>query len=95
MASERTEVAVDPASLREYEGSYELGPGFILKFWVEGDQLMTQATNQSAFPMFAKGPDQFFLKVVDAKLVFDRDTAGEVTSVTLHQNGAVMEGSKQ
>ncbi|MAW91669.1 MAG: serine hydrolase [Altererythrobacter sp.] len=95
LASERTEVAVDPASLREYEGSYELGPGFILKFWVEGDQLMTQATNQSAFPMFAKGPDQFFLKVVDAKLVFDRDTAGEVTSVTLHQNGAVMEGSKQ
>ena len=95
LASERTEITVDPETLAEYEGSYELAPGFILKFWVDGEQLMTQATNQPAFPVFAQKADHFFLKVVDAKLVFNRDTAGEVTSVTLHQNGAVMTGAKQ
>ena len=87
LASERTEITVDPDSLREYEGTYALSPSFVLKFWVEGDQLMTQASNQSAFPVFAQGSDEFFLKVVDAKLFFVRDATGEIISVTLQQDG--------
>ena len=95
LPSERVAIAVDPDDLTEYEGSYALTPDFIVKFWVEDGQLMTQATGQPAFPVFAKGEDEFFLKVVDARLVFNRDSAGKIASVTLHQNGNMIEGAKQ
>ena len=95
LASERTEVAVETSKLAEYEGSYELTPGFVLKFWVEDGQLMTQATNQPAFPVFAQEEDKVFLKVVDAKLTFNRDDDGKVASVTLDQGGQSVTGARQ
>lgn len=95
LASERVETPVDASRLTEYEGSYALAPDFILKFWIEDGQLMTQATGQPVFPVFAKGEDEFFLKVVDARLVFNRNVSGNVASVTLHQNGNVIEGARQ
>jgi serine-type D-Ala-D-Ala carboxypeptidase/endopeptidase len=38
-------------------------------------------------PVYASGKDQFFYKVVDAQIRFNRDAAGHITSLTLHQNG--------
>lgn len=95
LASEREEVAVAASDLAEYEGTYRIAPTFALKFWADGDQFMTQATGQNAFPVFAQGKDEFFLKVVDAKLTFNRDDDGEIVSVTLHQNGNKSTGIKE
>ena len=95
LASERVAISTDGIDLAQYEGDYEVSPQFVLKFFVEDDQLMTQATGQSAFPVFAKGPDDFFLKVVDARLVFNRGVDGSITSVTLFQNGREIEAKRQ
>ncbi len=54
---------------------------------VEGGQLMTQATGQPKFPVFAESETKFFLKVVDAQLEFVKNDKGEVTHVILHQGG--------
>ncbi|NIJ19936.1 CubicO group peptidase (beta-lactamase class C family) [Sphingomonas naasensis] len=87
LPGERQAVAVPPEKLREYEGVYELAPTFAITMRVEGDKLMTQATGQDAFELFAEKPDRFFLKVVDAQVDFTRDAAGKVTGLVLHQNG--------
>jgi hypothetical protein len=54
--------------------------------------LMSQATNQPKVPLFAASESKFFLKVVDAQIVFSRNEKGEVTSLTLHQNGREING---
>ncbi|MEX0342878.1 MAG: serine hydrolase [Erythrobacter sp.] len=87
LADERATVDLTPEQLAEYAGSYAISDTFKLSFRVEDGALVTQATGQDPFPVFAEGPDRFFLKVVDAQLVFNRDDAGDIDSVTLTQGG--------
>ena len=96
LASERREVQVSPAILADYAGTYELNPNFSIVMTVENGQLMTQATHQPKFPMFAESDTKFFLKVVDAEVEFFRDpTTHAVTHLTLYQNGAAIEGKRK
>jgi len=76
LPSERKEISVAPKILAEYAGTYELAPDFKVVMTVEGDQLMTQATGQPKFPMFAEAETKFFLKVVDAQVEFFRNDKG-------------------
>ncbi len=77
------DVKVSDAILETYLGKYELQPGFILTVTKEGNQLKAQATGQPVFDVFPKSENEFYLKVVDAQLVFNKNDAGEVESVTL------------
>jgi CubicO group peptidase (beta-lactamase class C family) len=83
----RKVVTVPVEKLKEYVGTYALNPNFELAVTLEGEQLMTQATRQPKFPVFAESETKFFLKVVDAQIEFVRDAKGEVTSLILHQGG--------
>ena len=49
---------------------------------------------QPFFPVFAKGDDKFFYKVVDAELHFERDDEGKVNALVLHQGGIVQRAEK-
>jgi hypothetical protein len=62
---------------------------------VENGQLMTQATGQPKFPMFAESETKFFLKVVDAQVDFLKDDKGNVTGLTLHQAGREMNAPRK
>ncbi|WP_117881042.1 serine hydrolase [Aureibaculum luteum] len=88
------EVKVSNAILDTYIGKYELQPGFILTVTREGNQLKTQATGQSIIDVFPKSENEFYLKVVDAQLVFNKNDVGNIGSVTLFQGGREMEGKK-
>ena len=79
LSSERKEITVSPAILEKYVGTYELMPNFDIVMTLEDGQLMTQATGQSKFPMFAESETKFFLKVVDAEVEFFKNDKGEVT----------------
>lgn len=85
--STRTEIQLDPEVLQHYVGTYEVTPAFALTFTLENGQLMTQATGQPKFPVFAERKDFFFLKVVDAQVEFFRNAAGEVERLVLYQGG--------
>ncbi len=87
LAQERTEIDTSGINLAEYTGTYTVTENFKIAFREEDGQLVTQATGQDAFPVFASGPDRFFLKVVDAQLAFNRNSDGRIVSVTLTQNG--------
>lgn len=88
------EIIVDTKTLESYVGRYELAPGFMLTVSREGNQLKTQATGQSEFPVFPKSQNVFYLKVVEAQLTFNRNAAGMVESVTLHQGGRDIVGKR-
>jgi CubicO group peptidase (beta-lactamase class C family) len=87
LPSERKEITVSPKILEDYVGTYELSPTFSMVITLEDGQLMTQATRQPKFPLFAESDTKFFLKVVDAQVEFFRDEKGAVAHMVLHQNG--------
>jgi len=88
-------VKVDPAVLAKYVGTYALSDSFSITCTLEGDQLMTQATNQGKFPMFPESETKFFLKVVDAETAFFTNDKGDVAYMVLYQGGREMKGLKK
>jgi Domain of unknown function (DUF3471) len=94
LPAERKEIAVTPAVLAEYVGTYKLAPKFDLAITLEGTQLMAQATGQPKFPLFAESPTKFFLKAVDAQVEFFKENS-KVTYLVLHQNGHDTKAMKQ
>ena len=89
-----TAIVIDPATLKAYEGEYQLAPGFVLAVTLEGNRLMTQATGQGKFEIFPSSPTAFFLKVVNAQITFVKDASGAVTGLVLHQGGRDMPAKK-
>jgi hypothetical protein len=96
LASERKVVEVSPKILDEYAGTYQISPTFSIVMSVENGQLMTQATGQPKWPIFASSETRFFLKVVPAEVEFFRDPATHaVTRLSLYQGEQTIEGKKQ
>ena len=81
------QVTLTPEQLQPLVGRYELAPGAVITVTLADAQLSAQLTGQGAFEIFPESPTDFFLKVVDATLTFERDAGGAATAVTLHQNG--------
>jgi len=93
--AERKEIKVSPTVLAQYAGTYELQPGFDLVITLEGDQLMSQATGQGKFPIFAETETKFFPKVMDAEIEFFKDDKGTVTHLMLHQGPAEIKAPRK
>lgn len=87
-APEKAEVALSDAELAAFEGAFTMiaAPVTFTIRRREGG-LEAQITGQPFYPIFAKGDDVFFYKVVDAELHFERDDEGLVTALMLHQGG--------
>jgi hypothetical protein len=88
------EVKVDPRTLDSYAGEYEVAPTFIVKITSEDGKLMAQATGQPKFELFPSSETDFYFKVVSAQVSFIKDGAGNVTGLTLSQNGRKTTGKK-
>jgi D-alanyl-D-alanine carboxypeptidase len=88
-------VKVDPAILAAYVGEYELKPDFILTVTLEEGRLMTQATGQPKFEIFAKSETEFFPKVFEARITFVRGADGKVEKLVLNQGGRSVEARKR
>ena len=90
-----TEMAIAPAELAQYAGQYALAPGFVLNVRQGPAGLLVGATGQKEAPVYASAKDTFFYKVVEAQLVFQRDSQGAISGVVLHQNGQAVPGKRQ
>jgi serine-type D-Ala-D-Ala carboxypeptidase/endopeptidase len=82
-----TQLALTAQQLDAYVGRFQLAPALVFTITRNGDQLNAQLTGQPALPIYADKPDHFVYRVVNAELDFERDGAGKVTALTLHQNG--------
>lgn len=78
---------IDPATRAQYVGTYQVTPSFRVQVYVEGGRMMTRATGQQAIEIAREGPDTFFLRGVEARLVFHRNDDGAIDSVTIQQGG--------
>lgn len=87
-ATFKKEVPVDAALLEPYVGVYELTPAFKIAVTRDGARLFVQATGQPRIEVFAESPTEFFLKVVDARITFLKD------SLILHQGGIDQKAKK-
>jgi len=90
----RKEITIAPELLGRYSGEYEIMPGFSIVISAEAGQLMGQATGQPKLELFAESETDFFLKVVDAQMIFDLDASGKITGLTLLQGGQKLPGKK-
>ncbi len=88
------EVLISEDILQTYVGKYALTPDFHIVITLEGTQLYGQATGQGRFELFPKNETEFYLKVVDAQVKFNKNEDGSVKSLTLFQGGQVLEGKK-
>jgi CubicO group peptidase (beta-lactamase class C family) len=89
------EVTLDRAVLTKLVGQYPLTPAFVISVTEDGGKLYAQATGQPKFQLFAKSETEFFLKVVEASVTFEKDDSGAVTGLVLHQGGANQKAKRQ
>lgn len=89
-----TEITVSPDVLDRYVGEYELAPQFHIVVTREGNALYGQPTGQDKVQLFPEKEDEFFLKVVEAQIVFTKDSSGKVTGLVLKQGGQESRGTK-
>ncbi|HQW01204.1 MAG TPA: DUF3471 domain-containing protein [Saprospiraceae bacterium] len=87
------EIIVEEALLQSYTGAYELAPGFTITVTRDGSRLFAQATGQGQFEIFPNSNTEFYLKAVEAKVIFASDAEG-VINMTLLQGGMVMPGKR-
>jgi Domain of unknown function (DUF3471)/Beta-propeller repeat len=80
-------VPVEDTILETYVGKYELMPGFVMTITKNERQMKVQATGQGEIHIIPIAQNKFGLKGIDAKLTFNKNEAGEIESMTLHQNG--------
>lgn len=88
------EITLTEAQLTPFVGKYELAPGYLMDMTYNAGKLYTQLPGQQKFEIFPESENTFFLKVVEAQLVFEKDAAGAVSKVTLKQNGREMPAPK-
>ncbi|MFN7997067.1 MAG: serine hydrolase [Bryobacteraceae bacterium] len=90
----QNEAQVAPEVLDRYVGEYPFTPAFKIAVTREGQRLFVQATGQPRLEVFAASQNEFFLKVVNARITFLEESAGKVTGLILHQNGVDQKAPK-
>lgn len=74
--------------LAAYTGIYELTPGVVFTLKVKDGTLFAQLTG-GFLPVFEKRDNWFEYDVVEAALEFERDKAGKIVALKLHQDGFI------
>jgi CubicO group peptidase (beta-lactamase class C family) len=90
----KKEVELSSETLSEFVGDYQLNPSVKFTIRLVEENLEAMLTGQPSFPVFPKGDDKFFYKVVDAELHFERNSKGEVNALVLHQGSIVERAEK-
>ncbi|NIS36582.1 MAG: DUF3471 domain-containing protein, partial [Actinobacteria bacterium] len=81
------EVSLPRSTLEEYVGVYGDGPETGFTVTLEGSQLFARYASQGPLAIFAESESRFYYRAVDARITFQRNAAGQVIQLVLHQNG--------
>ena len=87
-------VDVDAEILKEYEGRYGYPGGAVMTVRTEEGKLYATLSGQPEYELFANGEDNFYWKVVEARIEFKRDDKGQVSGGVHYQGGAEFEVPK-
>ncbi|MBV9063228.1 MAG: serine hydrolase [Alphaproteobacteria bacterium] len=87
-----TEVAIEPKVLDNYVGTYEYSDTDSMTISREGNRLFAQEPGQDRYELFAEGPRDFFLKLIDAQVTFETGQNGKAIAAVWHQGGQDQRG---
>jgi serine-type D-Ala-D-Ala carboxypeptidase/endopeptidase len=87
-------VTLDPKLLASYVGIYAIRGEPVYTVTVKGGEIFFQVSGQPAFQIFPTAEDEMYFKVVDAQVGFHRDEGGNVTGLTLYQDGNNLEATR-
>lgn len=90
----RNRLPIPKATMESLVGEYELMPQFKLVISIEDDKLMVTPTGQGKTELYADTEDLYYVTVVDAELVFEKDSEGKVKGLILKQSGRELPGKK-
>ena len=88
------DINVSVEVLETYVGKYQLAPTFIITITRKESKLFLQATGQPQFEVFPSSQNEFYLKVVEASITFNKGDDGDIESLILHQGGQKVPGKK-
>jgi D-alanyl-D-alanine-carboxypeptidase/D-alanyl-D-alanine-endopeptidase len=91
---EHKEIKVDSRILSEYVGEYRFTPTIGLKIVLENGHLYGQPPTQPRFELFAEQEGLFYVKVLDAGILFERDKKGKMAALWLYENGKTSRAEK-
>jgi len=91
----RKQVPVNATVLARYSGKYVISDSFAITVRARGSRLFVQATNQREVEAFPASDTDFFLRVVDAQIMFEHAADGTGHILILHQNGRDHRGHRQ
>ncbi len=83
----RKAVQIDHDLLKELEGDYKINDNFTVKILIEGDKVFVEDGMHPKIEVFPQSERQFFMKGIDAEIIFIRDSEGEVTQIGLRNDG--------
>jgi hypothetical protein len=83
----RVAITADPEIMKSCCGRFLFEGGTLINVFMQQYKLLNQILGQPALQLFPEGSDAYFQPEVHAQITFERDAAGIVTSLTLHQNG--------
>jgi hypothetical protein len=80
-------VSVPTEVLKRYTGRYDFMNSAVMQVTLEDDKLFAQLSGQGKFQIFPTSQNEFFWKVVDARIKFIQDETGVVNHAEFTQNG--------
>ena len=94
LPKERNVIMLPQEALKQYEGEYEIKPGFTVVMEIKDGELAATPTGQSAKTLHAEKADSFFEKEEDVQVEFTRNDKKEVDGFILHQGGGQIQAKK-
>lgn len=83
----KKEISVTMDKVKDFIGTFELQPGFNVKFTYEDGKFFVEPTGQTKEELFADSDNLFYIKSVDVKFEFIRGSSGKVDTMKLTQGG--------
>lgn len=88
------EIALAPAVLDRYAGSYRFSPNDVVVVTREGDHLFVPAPGSGKLELFAESEHDFFLKALDVQITFESSGDQPATAALWHQGGQTERGAR-
>ncbi|MEO6358282.1 MAG: serine hydrolase domain-containing protein [Ferruginibacter sp.] len=90
LPKEKPHVQLPEATLKQYEGEYEIKPELHVIMSVKDGELVAAPTGQPSNVMYAEKEDVFFLNEPAIQINFTRNDKNEIDGFILHQGGATI-----
>ena len=91
--AERKIITVDPSVLESYSGIYKGKSGFVMKISSKEGRIYAHP-GEMPLEIFAETPEIFSPEEYPVKITFNKDSQGNVKSLTMEQKGKKMEAVK-